>query len=371
MRIAHLIHRLDIGGLERIVADLINHLPRERFDHALISLTEITEFKQRIHHPRITFHALHKREGKDPAVWWRLWKLLRQLRPDVVHACNLATLEAAIPARLAGVRRFIHAEHGRDSHDPDGTNRKYLMLRRFMIPWVDAFVPVSRDLGDWMIRTVRIPPAKVHPITNGVKLPPDVARLDRMTNPSGPFVIGHVGRMWPIKDPLNLLEAFSLVCRRFPERALELVMVGDGPERPAIEAGIARWQLGDRVHLAGWQMDVLPFWETFDLFVLPSRAEGTPLTILEAMAHGLAVVATRVGGVGDLVEDGRTGQLVPPSDPQALADAMALYLADPALCNVHGAAGRARVAARFTIERMIQAYQELFLGNMVTKDQEF
>ncbi|GAB0055719.1 D-inositol-3-phosphate glycosyltransferase [Candidatus Magnetaquicoccaceae bacterium FCR-1] len=371
MLIAHLIHRLDIGGLEKVVADLVNHLPHDRFDHAVISLTEITAFKERLHHPRVTFHALGKQRGQDPAVWWRYWKLLRQLKPDLVHACNLATLEAAIPTRLAGVKRFIHAEHGRDSHDPDGTRRKYLLLRRFLIPWVDGFVPVSRDLHDWMLHTVHIPPEKIHPIVNGVRLPPVPNRSRPGTDPNRPFTIGHVGRQWPIKDPLNLIEAFFQLRRSYPETPLRLILVGDGPERPAIEARIAEYRLADTVHLAGWQNDVTPFWERFDLFVLPSRAEGTPLTILEAMAHALPVVATRVGGVGDLVVDGQTGRLVPRSDPCALADAIGEYLFDPARRAMHGAAGRERVAARFSQERMIAAYLALFLGVSVTKDQEF
>ncbi|MBF0262527.1 MAG: TIGR03088 family PEP-CTERM/XrtA system glycosyltransferase [Magnetococcales bacterium] len=371
MLIAHLIHRLDIGGLEKVVADLVNHLPHDSFDHAVISLTEITAFQKKLHHPRVTFHALHKQRGQDPAVWWRYWKLLRQLKPDLVHACNLATLEAAIPTRLAGVKRFIHAEHGRDSHDPDGTKRKYLLLRRLMIPWVDGFVPVSQDLHAWMRQTVGIPPEKIHPIVNGVRLPPRPNRSLPRPDPTRPFTIGHVGRQWPIKDPLNLIEAFFQLRRSYPDTALRLVMVGDGPERPAIESCITRYRLADTVDLVGWQSDVQPFWEQFDLFVLPSKAEGTPLTILEAMAQALPVVATRVGGVGDLVMDGHTGRLVPPNDPLALADAIGDYLFDPARCLAHGAAGRERVAAHFSLERMIAAYRALFLGLPVTKDEEF
>ncbi|MBF0418283.1 MAG: TIGR03088 family PEP-CTERM/XrtA system glycosyltransferase [Magnetococcales bacterium] len=368
MLIAHLIHRLDIGGLEKVVANLVNHLPQNQFDHAVISLTEITAFQKQLHHPRVTFHALHKQRGQDPAVWWRYWKLLRQLKPDLVHACNLATLEAAIPTRLAGVKRFIHAEHGRDSHDPDGTKQKYLLLRHFLIPWVDGFVPVSRDLHDWMLHTVRIPADKIHPIVNGVQLPP---LPKRSLETRRPFTVGHVGRHWPIKDPLNLIEAFFQLRRSFPDTPLRLIMVGDGPERPAIEARIARYHLDDSVELVGWQNDVQPFWTQFDLFVLPSKAEGTPLTILEAMGQALPVVATRVGGVGDLVVDGQTGRLVPPHDPLALADAIGDYLFDPVRCWVHGGAGRERVAELFSLERMIAAYQTLFLGGSVTNEQEF
>ncbi|MBF0270871.1 MAG: TIGR03088 family PEP-CTERM/XrtA system glycosyltransferase [Magnetococcales bacterium] len=369
MRIAHLVHRLDIGGLETVVANLVNGLPQERFEHAVISLTEITSFRHRIHHPRVTFHALHKKPGKDLAVWVRLWRFLRAWRPDLVHACNLATLEAAIPARLAGVPGFIHAEHGRDTHDPDGTKAKYLLLRRLLTPWVDAFVPVSGDLERWMRHTVKIPPRKIHPILNGVPLPPPRPDQPEETR-SGPFTIGTVGRMWPIKDHLNLMRAFQRLCQRLPEAPVRLVIVGDGPERPAVEALAARCHLTDRLQITGWQTDVLPFLHGFDLFVLPSKAEGTPLTLLEAMAVALPVVATRVGGVPDLVIENHTGHLVPPNDPEALAEAMLDYLLHPTQGRLHGLAGRQRVATRFSLEGMIGAYQKLFEGFLVTKDQD-
>ncbi|MBF0628812.1 MAG: TIGR03088 family PEP-CTERM/XrtA system glycosyltransferase [Magnetococcales bacterium] len=367
-RIAHLVYRFDIGGLESVVARLIDHLPHDRFDHAVISLTEITDFRHRIHHPRVAFHALHKREGQDPAVWWRLWKFLRSWRPDLVHACNLATLEGAVPTRLAGVKRFVHAEHGRDTHDPDGTNRKYLLLRRLLTPWVDRFVPVSRDLAQWMETTVHIPAAKIHPILNGVALPaPGPARP--APDPARPFLIGTVGRLWPIKDHVNLIHAFHALRQRLPDRAMQLMIVGDGPERTRVETLAARLDLTDALRITGWQNDITPFLQQFDLFVLPSKAEGTPLTILEAMAMALPVVATRVGGVPDLVVAGATGQLVPPEDPQALADAMLDYLLHPARLNAHGTAGRARIATDFSMTHMVAHYQTLFESLLVTKNQ--
>ncbi|MBF0341832.1 MAG: TIGR03088 family PEP-CTERM/XrtA system glycosyltransferase [Magnetococcales bacterium] len=369
MKIAHLVHRLDIGGLETVVSQLVNHLPQDRFEHAVISLTAISDFKKRIVHPRVTFHTLRKQEGKDPAVWWRLWKLLRTLRPDLVHACNLATLEAAIPTRLAGVKRFVHAEHGRDTHDPDGTRWKYLLLRRLLTPWVDAFVPVSRDLEQWMTQSVRIPPDKIHPILNGVSWPDDATQpMDRER--SRPFTIGSIGRLWPIKDPVNLLRAFHRLCQALPETPVELILVGDGPERNTIESLAEQWHLTRRMRITGWQNDVTPFFRQFDLFVLPSKAEGTPLTVLEAMAHGLPVVATRVGGVPDLVVEGVTGCLVPPGDPQALADAILDYLLHPDKGKAHGASGAARVRERFSLDAMLAAYEKLFMGLLVTKNQE-
>ncbi|MBF0212043.1 MAG: TIGR03088 family PEP-CTERM/XrtA system glycosyltransferase [Magnetococcales bacterium] len=368
IRIVHLVYRLDIGGLETVVANLVNRLPSDRFTHAIVSLTELTDFQHRIVTPQVTFHALHKRPGQDWPVWIRFWKLLRQLRPDLVHACNLATLEAVIPTRLAGIRRFVHAEHGRDSHDPDGTKTTYLMWRRLLNPWVDRFVPVSRELEQWMLHTLRIPPRKIRLIVNGVTLPPP--RPAPPTDPDRPFVIGTVGRLWPIKDPLNLVEAFHRLRQRLPDKKIQLLMVGDGPERPSVESLAARHQLTEQLHITGWQTEVAPFFDRMDLFVLPSKREGTPLTLLEAMAHGLPVVATRVGGIPELVRENHTGQLVAPGDPEALAVEMAGYLLDPDKTRRHGAAGRQRVAEHYAMERVVSSYQALFEGLLVTKNQD-
>ncbi|MBF0614949.1 MAG: TIGR03088 family PEP-CTERM/XrtA system glycosyltransferase [Magnetococcales bacterium] len=368
MHILHLIHRLDIGGLETVVAQLVNRLPVERFRHSVVSLTELTAFQNRFHHPHVTFHALHKQPGKDLLVWVRYWRLLRRLQPDLVHACNLATLEAAIPTRLAGVKRFVHAEHGRDSHDPDGTSPKYLLWRRFMTPWVDRFIPVSGELETWMQTTVSIPRPKILRIGNGVLLP-DQPRDWMNRDPDHPFTIGFVGRLWPIKDPMNLVRAFHRLRQMAPDIPVRLLFVGDGPERATLELLIEQWHLHESIRMVGWQTDVAHHLRQLDLFVLPSKAEGTPLTLLEAMAMGVPVVATRVGGVADLVVEGVTGRLVPPNDPQALAAAMLGYLLDPATASLHGAAGRERVAAHFSLENTIAAYERLFLQLLVTKNQ--
>ncbi len=363
--IAHVLYRLDIGGLESVIMNLVNLLPPERFEHAVISLTICTDFQHRFHHPAVTFHSLHKQEGKDWMVWVRLWRLLRRLRPDLLHTCNLAAMEAVIPAWLAGVGFACHAEHGRDSYDPDGTKFKYLLLRRLLTPFVDRFIPVSRDLEGWLRDKVKVPEAKINCIINGVSLPEQSRLAGRVDLPKGDFapssafVIGTVGRMWPIKDHLNLVHGFARLCQQEPEWLLRLVIVGDGPQRPEVERLIEQLGLSGRVWITGWREDVTELMLGFDLFVLSSQAEGTPLTILEAMAAGLPVVSTRVGGVADLVVHQQTGYLVPAGDAEELASAMHYYL-DPVVAASHGAAGRARIREHFSIHSMVEAYRLVF-----------
>lgn len=369
--IAHIVYRLDVGGLEMVVVNLINRLPPERFGHVVICLTECADhFRQRITRSDVTFHALHKQEGKDWKVWFRMWRLLRRLKPGIVHTCNIATMEAVIPAALAGVPVAIHAEHGRDVVDLDGSNWKYLALRRLLSGFVDFFVPVSQDLEQWLRKKVRVPESKIRLIVNGIDLTVHPPREDqRLPLPnegfSTPdcFIIGTVGRLWPVKDHANLLRAFSHLSGRMAhgKKMLRLVFIGDGPLREDLENLAVELGVSDQVWITGWRDDVPQLMRGLDLFVLSSLAEGTPLTILEAMAAGLPVVATRVGGVADLVVERETGQLAAPNDPEALAWAMAGYLLDPSSARVHGAEGRRRAEALFGLDRMVASYQELFL----------
>ena len=376
MLIAHVVHRLDVGGLEMVVVNLVNHLPRDRFDHVVISLTECGPFRERITRPGVAVHTLGKVEGKDPGVWMRMYRLLRRLQPDAIHTCNLAAMESVLPAAFAGVPVAIHAEHGRDSYDMDGSNRKYLLLRKLLTPFIDCFVPVSRDLETWLLGRVRVPESKMRLIVNGIDLdrhpvrPGGRERLPRegFSHPDR-FVIGAVGRLDPVKDQANLLRAFAHLNRRLARgrEILRLVLIGDGPERDEIGRLAEELGVADQLWITGWRDDVPRLLRGLDLMVNPSLAEGTPLAILEAMAVGLPVVATRVGGVPDLVAEGETGTLAPPGDPEALAWAMAGYLLDPANVARHGAAGRRRAERLFDLRRMVADYAELFEGRLAAK----
>ncbi|MBF0454167.1 MAG: TIGR03088 family PEP-CTERM/XrtA system glycosyltransferase [Magnetococcales bacterium] len=377
MLVAHLLYRLDIGGLETVVVNLINQLPSDRFHHAVISLTDTSDFKNRIHHPHVTFHALHKKPGKDWPVWWRLWRLLRTLQPDILHTCNLAALEGVIPATLARVPVVIHAEHGRDSYDLDGSNPKYLLLRRLLLPLVHTVVPVSADLQQWLQNRVGVPAGKIRTIVNGIQttLPPRTAQhrhplpLPKKAEADS-FIIGTVGRLWPVKDQANLIRAFAhlltLVGRDKGEK-LRLVLIGDGPQRQELEALACSLNMAQQLWISGWREDVEQLLRGLDLFVLPSLAEGTPLTILEAMAAGLPVVATRVGGVADLVIPEETGTLVEANNPPALAQAIHPYLTDPLLAPTQGEAGRKRFLEQFTLEQMVHQYAHLFASSLLQK----
>ncbi len=367
--VAHVIYRLDVGGLENGLVNLINRIPAERFRHAIICLTTHSEFRQRLQRSDVPLFALHQPAGNSPLTLVKLWRLLRRLRPAIVHTRNLAALEAALPAALAGVPACVHGEHGRDVNDLDGNNRKYQIWRRVLKPFVDHYITVSRDLESYLQQKIAGAPARVTQIYNGVdsgKFRPVGVRREQVPCAgfcgSGHFVFGTVGRMQGVKDQLTLARAFVMLMKLVPraEQRLRLVMVGDGPLRERVHALLADAGVAQYAWLPGERNDVAGIMRSLDLFVLPSLAEGISNTILEAMATGLPVVATAVGGNSELIQAGVTGTLVPPADAESMAHAVATYLDNDELRKCHGTEARRVIERRFSMESMVNAYMTVY-----------
>jgi sugar transferase (PEP-CTERM/EpsH1 system associated) len=355
IRIAHLVYRFDCGGLQNGMVNIINRLPADEFEHAVISLTDSTDFRRRLPE-NVPVAELHKRPGNSPAYLYRVWKMLREGGYDILHSRNLPCLEGQFAALTAGVPVRIHGEHGWDVFDLQGTARRYRMLRRAFRPVVDRYVVVSRHLQDYLCRTIGVPPGRVTRICNGV----DAQKFAPVAAPGvEPFVVGSVGRIEQVKDYLTLARAFAQFARdtQPPPR---LVLVGDGSQRSAVAACLESEGLAAAAEFTGARDDVAAQLARFSVFVLPSRAEGISNTILEAMATGLPVIATAVGGNDELVVDGETGFLVPPGDPAAIAARLAWYRAHPQALSRHGRAARERVLREFSLDGMVESYRRLY-----------
>jgi len=364
--IVHVIYRLQVGGLENGVVNLVNHLPHDRFRHAIVCLSDFTDMRERISRKDVPVIAMHKKPGQDIGMLWRLYKLFRHWRPTVVHTRNIGCLEAQLPAWLARVPWRVHGEHGWDVSDPDGSNTTYQWLRRLHAPLVHRFIPLSGHLDAYLQKTVGIGNSKIRRIYNGV----DTATFQPGGSnalPSGfadqdSLVFGTVGRMHGVKDQLNLAKAFIALARLRPEQAgrLRLVMIGDGPLQSECQNLLNEACLSQAAWLPGARNDIPDILRALDIFVLPSQAEGISNTILEAMASGLPVIATRVGGNPELVEPDLTGLLPPARDPQALAEAMCRYLDDPQLKKTHSEAGLQRVRGKFSLQHMLDNYASVY-----------
>ena len=369
--IVHIIFKLAVGGLENGLVNLINMMPRERYRHAIVSLTDVTDFRARITRDDVMVVALDKQPGHDIGIYWRAWKTLRMLRPAIVHTRNFPALEFLAVSACAGSAARVHGEHGREIYDLTGTNRIHNLFRRMMNPLVRRYVAVSRDLAGWLVETVGVGGQKVTHIYNGV----DTGRFYPCRNrrvpgaptgffPSGALVIGTVGRMQRVKDQVTLVRAFAHLLKTVPKArdVVRLILVGEGPLLQEAQRILHAEDCAAQAWLAGDRSDVAEMLHAFDVFVLPSLAEGISNTILEAMASGLPVVATRVGGNVELVEEGRTGFLVPAADPVGMALALRRYLDDPQLSARQGAEARRKAESEFGLEAMVARYLAMYDG---------
>ena len=361
MLIAHIVFRFDYGGLENGVVNVINGLSGGPFRHAVIALTVATEFAERLN-DGVAVHSIGKKPGKDLGAYVRLYKLLRKLRPDIVHTRNMGTMDCALVAFLARVPVRIHGEHGWDVFDPDGTSSKYRFARRFLQRFVHRIVTVSDDLQKWLVDVVGISSAKVQHICNGVDTDRFRPRTPDEKPASEQVVVGSVTRFSAIKDPLNLIEAFIATQQNaaIDGSSAKLVMIGDGELHEQAVNQLRHAGMEGLALLPGSRDDIPEQLRMMDVFVLGSLREGISNTVLEAMASGLPVIASDTGGNPELIEDGINGALVEPGDRDALAEAIAAYLRDPERRTRHGRASRDRVVSLFSIQTMVDNYRQLY-----------
>jgi sugar transferase (PEP-CTERM/EpsH1 system associated) len=290
---------------------------------------------------------------------WQISRVLRRERPDIVHTHAWGTLlEGLVAARLARVPVIIHGEHGTLQ-----LKRHQRWLQRIGLSAADQVLAVSSRLAERITRDIGFPQQRIQTIRNGVDLARFVG-IDReaarraLDLPMDVAVIATVGRLVPVKDQATLITALSIVRRRLPSALL--LIAGDGPLRDALLAHARTLGIENNVRMIGHRPDVETVFSAADVFALSSVSEGLSNTILEAMASGLPVVATRVGGADEMVVEGETGLLVPASSPGELAGALATVLADAGRRSAMGAAGRARVHAEFTLDGMVRRYERLY-----------
>jgi sugar transferase (PEP-CTERM/EpsH1 system associated) len=349
---------MEIGGLESIVVDLVREGRRLGQDVAVVCLEGPGVLAQEVEAQGARLDSLHKPPGIRLEMFGRLRSLFRELRPDVVHTHQIGALFYAGPAaRRAGVPVVVHTEHGKHYDRPSRTR----WLGRLAGRRAARFFCVSADIAAAAEAHRIVPRRKLHVVPNGI----DTDRFrDRgegngvrtsLGIPPGAPVVGTVGRLCEIKRQDLLIRAFQQVRAR-PAEA-HLLFVGDGPWMGPLRELVAGLGLSERAHFAGYQPRPAPYLQAMDVFALTSRSEGMPLVVLEAWAAGVPVVATRVGGLPELVDDGRTGILVDFGDEAALAHALGGLIADPSRARRVGEAGRERVESRYSLRRMAGEYQ--------------
>ncbi|MDZ7640154.1 MAG: glycosyltransferase [Bryobacterales bacterium] len=359
IRVLEVLATLKRAGAERMAVSLACHLEPVRFETQVVSLYDAFPggFEPVLAACAIPTHHLGKRRGFDPRMYARLRRIIREWRPDVVHTHSYVqryTFPASVAARC---RTMVHTVHNVAMQETDRLGRMVhrAAYRHGVVP-VAVGVEVARSFEQYYGF------APVATIPNGIDLEPFRAPAEPMAwrrmhgfRESDRLAVS-VARLEPQKDPLGLLESFAAALGERPE--WHLLLAGEGSLRQEAQRAAERLGLTERVRFLGVEGNVAELLGACDLFLLASRWEGTPLAVMEAMAAGLPVVATAVGGIPELVEDGCTGRLATPGEKK-LSDAIASVALDPERLRAFGGAARKR-AERFSVESMVSAYAALF-----------
>jgi len=359
MRVLQVIPNLAVGGAERVVSLLARHLRRSGHDVAVVSLYDPSGswIEAGLRSDGVPVHFLGKHPGLDLRMIPRIARVVARFRPDVLHT-HLYVLKYVLPA-AAGRCRVVHTVHNLAEREVERLSRilQAIAFRAGVVP-----VAIGDAVAESMHRLYRLPPR--HRIPNGIPVsdyaPPPGAREEvraSLSIPRDAPVFVAVGRLEPQKNSKSLIEAFA--SDRLRQLGAHLLLAGDGELRRELESQASARGVGDRVHFLGIRADIPRVLAAADVFVLASRYEGNPLTVMEAMAAGKPVLATAVGCVPELVPD-CAGLLVAPGDGAALEAAMVELAGDAGCAREKGAAAAVIARSRFDASVMGSAYEKLY-----------
>ena len=366
-RVVYMAHAFMVGGAEEMVLNLVRHLP-DRFEPIVCCIDQAGPIGEEIRKTGVPFHTLHLNPGlRRPWHVLGIARHLRELQPDIVHTFLLtASLYGRLGAILAGVPIII----GTEVNIYERKRAHHALAERLLMRGTDRVVVSAESVRDFYIRQVHADPAKVDVVYNAV----DWSRLQTTTGrgamraatgvPADAPLAGIIARLTEQKGHRFLLDALASTPGLAP---LHLLVVGDGGLREDLRARVDHLGLSARVHFLGARRDLGDLLASIDVFVMPSLWEGLPLSMVLAMGAGLPVVATRVAGIPEVVQDGVTGALVPPADVPALGLALARLIADPALRHTMGAAASAFVRPRFGVDGYVAAVTGLYDRLLVEK----
>jgi sugar transferase (PEP-CTERM/EpsH1 system associated) len=365
LRIMHVIDSLGMGGTEEGVRKLLAGLDPSAFEQTVCTVAPSPEVDAKSGSRVI---SLGRSNGERKLLVGKMKAVFERERPHVVHSRNWGAIEAVVAARMAGVGTVVHSEHGLELPTYRRQPWRRNVIRRLCFTWADRVFAVSGTLRTYYAQQLWMAESRMGVIANGVdtekfRRQEEIRRITRrkLGADADTLVIGTVGRLDPVKDHRTVFQAVdSFLTMALP---VQLVIVGEGPERRALEAEIqARTSLARRTSFVGETSNIVSQLNSFDIFVLPSLAEGMSNALLEAMSVGVACVATRVGGNSELVEEGSSGLLFEAGDWKMLAAHLKTLALDPELRRDLGRRARRRVENCFSLDRMLSQYAHMYEG---------
>lgn len=370
IRVLHLVHAFQTGGAERVILELTRHASDASHNY-VCSLTKAQDLATQLDSKRVGFTCLNKRAGNDPRIIAALSRLIDEEGIDVVHAQGWGTfIEGLLAAKWSSKRRpaFIFAFHGKTMEDvAHGIPLRRRIAQRVAQCFTDACIAPAAHMADDYARSVGLRRERIDVIYNGIDID-GFGRDSRHDARSAlgvrdnDFVVGFAGRLDPVKDIRGLIKVFELFRNRLESNREQarLLVVGDGLEREAAEKFAAERGLRENVLFAGLRTDIPRCMAAMDVYVQPSFYEGHSLTILEAMAAGLPIVSTSVGGTPEIIRNGSNGFLYRPGDYEQMAAVVLDLYRQPSLSSKIGRAGRKRVAEHFSVGVMVHQYENLY-----------
>jgi glycosyltransferase involved in cell wall biosynthesis len=365
--VVFLVTHLETGGAERQLAELVTRMNPERFRPIVVCQKGGGPFYDEIAAAGVETHAFGLPGRWDPRFPWRLGRLCRRVGAGALVIRGFSTgVVGRLVGRALGIRPVVMAEHSTGRIDPDPKKRP---LERLLAPLADGVIAVARGQVPFLVEDKGFDEARIRVVYNGIDLASwtpaerDAGLAAELGVPPDAPVVGILAMLRPEKDHATFLEAARLVLAEVPE--CRFLIVGEGIERAALERRSEELGLGDRVVLTGRRPDVARLLTVFDVSVLSSvTVETFPMSFLEAMAMARPLVATRVGGVPEMIEEGGNGYLVEKRDARGLADALVRVVGDRAVAREMGRRSREIVEERFTMERMVRE-TEAFLDSFL------
>jgi len=367
--VLHLLHKFTFGGTERVIVNLVNHATEKSRNYICSFCDADSDFLGELTCPNPVVFSLSKAEGNNLSIPFRISSFCKQHRVDIIHSLGWGTyVEGVLAAKFLGARRkFIFSFRGKTMEDTLGIPKRRILAQRLLSNFCDGILAPSEESRKEYSRDVGIKPGKIQVIYNGIDLNRfDLNRSELIKGIRAAFdfgsddiVIGSVARFDPVKNMGALVKAFSKIGRP-TVGPVKLLLVGDGPDLAGIQKMAIDLGLRDSVVFAGMRRDIPHCLGIMDIYVQPSRFEGVPNSVLEAMASGLPVVATNVGGVHEIVEDGKTGVLVDVDEEAGLIRAIEFLIRHVDRRRQMGMDGRKRVMSRFSISKMVSDYEDLY-----------
>lgn len=367
--VVHIIDRLPPDGAERLLCELLRYRSDE-FRYHVLCLVEGGEFEQIIRALGVPITILGKKPGVDLSMLFRLWRWLRREQPAIVHT-HLFTADTwgRIAAKLARVPGIFSTVHSVNSWQ----GRVHLLVDRVLAHLTTKLIACTQQVADKLVRVDGIAENKVIALANAVDLErfENVVPIDLQTAfsiPANVPVIAVLGRLEAVKGQSYLLNCLRQL--RDSNVSVCCLFVGDGPDRVALQEQVKAQMLNEDVFFAGFRRDVPQVLAAIDVLVIPSQWEGLPMALLEAMALARTVVAHDVGGIADVLRDGKDGFIVPPENPQALASALQTALLEPELRQAMGASARQRIEEKYSAKELSACYEALYRDVLVDRGRQ-